>query len=134
MSKTDIKRSRFTFLEIMVAVAILSASLAVVLTILGSSRSRLMRAERRWAGQHVLSNAVEFYLLAGTDAAIPGGVLPDGFSASCDLEAAEDLPEHAAEAVGGWMLGRYRIEVFNAGRQNVGEQIIEKVVLEEDLR
>jgi len=125
---------RFTFVEIMVAVAILGMSLAVTLTVIGSARARVMRAERRWARQHVLSNAAELFLLEGPDANVLSGLLPPGFSANCETEDVDDLPDHAAETVDGWKLVRFRVGVRNAGGQLVGEQTVEKLIVEEEER
>jgi len=124
------RRTFFTFLEILIAVAILGVALALALQIVGAARSRLLRAERRWARQHNLDQAVEFYLLAGPDAAPPAGMLPEGFSTSCTLDATpiEELPDFVSEQYQGWILARYRITLIWRGSSTVQEQIVEKVV------
>ncbi len=115
------------------AVAILGVCLGAVLSLVGTARERVMRAERRWARQHNLSNAVEHYLLSGAKAAAPLDLLPPGFSASCRLEAVEGLPEGLPETMDGWLLGRYTVAVYNAGGQLTGVQEVEKLVREDDL-
>lgn len=129
-ARTVRHRAHFTFLEILIAVAILGVALAIALQIIGAARSRLLRAERRWARQHNLDQAVEFYLLAGPDAAPPAGLLPEGFSTSCTLEATpvEELPEFVSEQYLGWTLARYRVTLVWRGSSTVQEQVVEKVV------
>ncbi|NOY80520.1 MAG: prepilin-type N-terminal cleavage/methylation domain-containing protein [Kiritimatiellaeota bacterium] len=124
-------KSRFTFLEILIAIAILGIALALALQIVGAARARLLRAERRWARQHNLDQVVEFYLLAGPDAALPTDLLPEGFSASCTVEPVplDELPEFvSSEEYQGWTLARYRITLVWRGSASVQQQVVEKVI------
>ncbi len=126
-----IRKPRFTFLEILIATAILGIALALALQVIGAARARLLRAERRWARQHNLDQAVEFYLLAGPDAALPTDLLPEGFSASCTVEPVplDELPEFvASEQYQGWTLARYRITLVWRGSASVQQQVVEKVI------
>jgi hypothetical protein len=129
------RRRRFTFVEVLVAAIILTASVGMTLAIVGSARARILRAEQRWGRAHLLSQAAEFYLMAGPDADVPDGLLPQGFTVRCDLLAAEELPEHAAESPSGWTgwrLGVFRITVYDTSGRSIGERAIEKIVREDD--
>ena len=126
---------RFTFIEVLVAAAILAMAVGMTLGIMGTARARILRAERRWGRAHHLSNVTEFYLLAGPDGAMPASLLPQGFSAHCELREVEELPEHAAESLHGWqdwILGEYHIFVFGPRGGQLGEWVVEKVVREDD--
>jgi hypothetical protein len=128
------RRSRFTFIEIIIAATILGVSLATAFTILGTAHSRLLRAERRWARQHLVNQACEYFLLAGPDEPAPGALLPEGFSCRCQVYVVDDLPvDDAGEAIAGWVLAAYHITVHQRDGRIVGEQFVEKLVPEDTL-
>ncbi len=125
----------FTLMEVVIAAMVLSMSAAMVFGIVGTARARLLRAERRWGRQHVMTQATEFYLLAGKDAVPPDDLLPEGFSPSCTVSLAEGLPEEAAEGLAGWegwRLGKLQISVSDPNGRVVDEWTIEKLVREDD--
>lgn len=124
---------RFTLLEILVATAILGTALAATLALLAAARARIIRAERQWAREHLLTQGVELYLLAGLDAEAPEGLLPAGYALRGSLQAAGDLPENASQAQSGWVLGEYRVELIGRAGEVAAETRIEKLVPEEDL-
>ncbi len=129
-------RRLFTFVEILMAAVILSMAVAMVLSIVGSARARILRAERVWGREHLLSNATELYLMAGKDGQMPEGLLPEGFSARCDLTPVEDLPDKAAEPIPGWTnwrLGQYRVIVYDTRGNALAEHVVEKAVLEDEI-
>jgi len=123
----------FTLLEVLIAVAILGVSLALVLSIFGGARSRILRAERTWARQHLLTQATELFLLAGPNADTVEGLFPRNFSARCEVQPATELPVHAQEADSGWILGEYHIRLIGRQGETVDELKVEKMVLEDDL-
>ena len=117
-----------------VALAVLGFSLGLILQLIGGSRDRLLRAETRWANQHLLSQATELYLLAGPNARLPRGAFPPNFTPRCALVRAEQLPEDAVDAVGGgWVLGQYRVSVTGLRQESIGEVTVEKIVQQSDL-
>ncbi len=123
----------FTLMEVMIASTILAMSVVASLGIVGGARSNLLRAQKRWARQHILSQAAEAYLLAGPRTILPDGVLPQGFSASCELYEVEDLPEEALESIREWRLGEFHIRVFDVNGHLMEEVRVRKLVKEEDL-
>ena len=124
----------FTLMETMVAATILAFAVVASMSILGGARSTLMRSEANWESQHLLTQAAEIFLLGGPTAEIPDGVLPDGYTATCELAAAEsDLPEEALEAIRGWTLAEYHISVLDSSGMLVAETTVRKVLKEEDL-
>lgn len=123
----------FTLMEVMIASTILAMSVVASLGIVGSARANLLRAQKRWARQHILSQASEAYLLGGPKVILPDGVLPQGFSARCYLYEVEDLPEEALEAIREWRLGEFHIQVFDVNGKLMEETRVRKLVKEEDL-
>jgi hypothetical protein len=93
----------------------------------------LLRAERRWANQHLLTQATELFLLGGADAESPDGLLPPHYYARCDLSAAEELPVHAENPIDGWALGTYQVTLTGRRGEVVAEVRVEKLVRQEDL-
>ena len=89
-------RGSFTLIEVVVALGILTLSLAGLLQILTASQSRLARVYEKWRETHILMQAAEYYLLQpGED---PGGVpytyFPHSdYEALCYYRDAENLPE-----------------------------------------
>ena len=119
-------------MEVVVAMAILGLSMGLLLQLIGGSRERLLRAEQRWMSQHLLAQAGELYLLGGPAVETPIGVLPQGYSASCTLLPADNLPENAVDELSGWVLGRYAISVTGPGGEKTGEMTVERVVRQDD--
>ncbi len=128
------KRKPFSFLEILIAMAILGISLTVALSIVSGARSRVLRAEQRWARQHNLDQATEFFLSAGPDATVPGWLLPKGFRAECELIRVENLPEYAQGKKDKFTLARYEIRVIGLRNEVVAENTVEKIVPEKILQ
>ena len=122
----------FTLMEVMIAATILALAVASTMAIVGGARSNLIRAEKRWARQHLLAQAVELYLLGGHEAAVPDDLLPAGFSSSCQLLTVEDVHEEALEVNRGWQLGEYLVVVYDADRRPMAECRVRKVLKEED--
>ena len=128
------QKRKFTLLEVAVALAVLGFSLGLFLELIGGARDRLVRAETRWANQHLLTQAAELYLLGGPKAEIPSGAFPPNFNATCSLAKTENLPDDANTAVsGGWILGTYEISVTGLRNQEIGKLTVEKMVQEIDL-
>jgi hypothetical protein len=125
-------RHRFTILEVIIAAAILALAVVMSVGIMGGARARILRAESRWGRQHLLSQAVELYLLGGPGAEVPPGLLPEGFSSSCTLTPVDDLSEEDLEPQQGWILGCFHVSVYDVAGDLMAECRIEKLVREED--
>lgn len=125
---------RFTLLEVLVAAAILAVAVALIISLLAAARDRLLRAERKWAQQHLLAQGAEYFLLAGPQAQPPDWLLTDGYAARCELRKAEPAAaaDKTAEPVSGWTLGTYHIQLLDRGGQVLDEIDIKKLTREED--
>ena len=127
------KQRTYTLMEVMIAALILGMSVAATTAIMGTARANMLREQRRWQSEHLLANAVEFYLACGPDATPPDGLMPDGFGCSCEIYAVEELLEEALESIREWRLGEYHVTVFKAGGEVVAEQNVRKILKEEDM-
>ena len=128
-----IRRHPFTLMETMIAATILATAVAATMGIVAGARSTLLRAETRWARQHLLAQAAEFYLLGGPTAQMPESLLPDGCTATCEVYAVEDIEEEALETIRGWCLAEFHISVLDSGGNLMGETRVRKVLKEDDL-
>ena len=127
-------RRRFTLLEVMIAAAILALAVVMTVSLLGGARARILRAERRWGRQRLLANAAELFLLGGPRAVEPDRWLPEGFSATCDLFRVEQgMTEEARQPIDGWVLGEFRIVVWDVAGNRMGETTVQKVIRDGDL-
>ena len=127
------RRRNFTLMETMIAAVILALAVVSTMGVLGGARSTLLRAEQRWAREHLLAQATELYLLGGVNAQFPEGLLPDGFYATCELYQAEDVHDDALEAINGWLLCEYHVELFDSANVKIAETTVQKVLKETDL-
>ena len=128
------RKSRpFTLMEVMIAALILAMSVAATTAIVGTARANMLREQRRWLREHLLANAIEFYLACGPDATPPEGLFPDGYACACEIYDVQELPEDALESIQEWRLGEYHITVFNEKGEVFAEQNVRKILKEEDL-
>ena len=56
------KRHLFTLTEVMIATVVLGLAVAATAAIVSGAQTTVIKAENRWARQHLASNAAEFYL------------------------------------------------------------------------
>ena len=127
-------RRPFTLLETMIAALILTLSAVATMGIIGTARANALRERRRWVREHALVNAAEFWLLAGPDQQLPEELLPEGYTATCELHAVEeDLPDQALESISEWRLGEYEIKILDPDGNVVAEQRIRKILKEDDM-
>ena len=66
----------YTLIEVIVALAILALGLVTAMSISSSSKRRIDKAYKRWGIQHQLTQATEFYMLAGANSNIPNTIFP----------------------------------------------------------
>ena len=131
------KRGVFTLIEVVVALGILTLSLAGLLQILTASQSRLARVYEKWRETHILMQAAEYYLLQpGED---PGGIpytyFPySDYEAICYYRDAENLPEDYVNITDQLPLRTCVIELVRMrDRKTVGTILVDKISYESTL-
>lgn len=90
---TGARRHAFTLVEVLLALSVFTLGLLAAISLQNVAVQRLQKASRQWERQHRLTQAAEFYLLAGPQAAIPARVFPyRGTQATCTVAPAAGLP------------------------------------------
>ena len=108
-------RKHFTLIEVVVALAILTLSLAGLLQLLSQSQLRIADAEEKWLDMHKLIQATEYLLLAGDpeELAVPEDFFPyPGYSLECSVEEAEGLPDDYKEIDGQLPLKKWQVTLI----------------------
>jgi len=86
---------RFTLVEVVVALAILSISLAGLLQLSIAANSRNADSVEKWESEHMLAQAAEYLMLQNEDGAtVPEDFFPyPGYAVEVVCDDAEGLPE-----------------------------------------
>ena len=115
---------RFTLIEVVVALAILSISLAGLLQLSISSKRKVADSVEKWESEHMLAQAAEYVMLRNEE----GSSIPDEFfpyprySAEVVCGDPEGLPEDYGDLEGQLPLKRWTITIV---RNSDGEQMAE---------
>ncbi len=115
---------RFTLIEVVVALAILSLSLAGLLQLSISASSRVAGAVEKWESEHMLAQAAEYLMLQNQDnTTIPEEFFPyPGYSVEVNCGDPEGLPEDYEDLEGQLPLLRWNIAIM---RQSDGKTMAE---------
>ena len=123
------KRNCFTLVEVVVALAILSISIAGFLQLLTAAQNRIIKANDSWTRTHMLMQAAEYYMLmkqeeppAMTDTFFPY----DDFRVEVTYEDIDNLPE---EYTGLTNQKQLRAMVLTLRRQNDGQEV-DKIIID----
>ena len=123
------KRNSFTLVEVVVALAILSISIAGFLQLLTAAQNRIIKANDSWTRTHMLMQAAEYYMLmkqeeppAMTDTFFPY----DDFRVEVTYEEIDNLPE---EYTGLTNQKQLRAMVLTLRRQNDGQEV-DKIIID----
>ena len=117
----------FTLIEVVVALAILTLSLAGLLQLLSQSKLRIADAEEKWQDTHMLIQAAEYLLLAGDpeELTVPEDFFPyPGYTLECSVDEAEGLPDDYKEIDGQLPLKKWEIKVFRISDNSLRATII----------
>lgn len=106
--------ANFTLIEVVVALAILSLSLAGLLQLSISANSRLANAVEKWESEHMLAQAAEYLMLQNQDSTdVPEEFFPyPGYSVEVSVDEAEGLPEDYTDQDGQLPLQRWNIGIM----------------------
>jgi prepilin-type N-terminal cleavage/methylation domain-containing protein len=111
---------RFTLIEVVVALAILSISLAGLLQLsIGSSR-KVAEAFNKWEAEHMLAQAAEYVMLHNEEGeSVPEEFFPyPGYTAEIVCGDAEGLPEDYSDLEGQLPLKRWNIAIVRTSDGN----------------
>lgn len=91
--------SRFTLLEVIIALAILAVGMGVFLAEMSFAARRVANSYRDWEQTHELATAAEYLLLAGPEAKLDEDFLNDRYQVDFEYLEAE-LPDYARKETG----------------------------------
>ncbi len=98
------KIKTFTLIEVLIALAILTISVTTFLMMMGTASKRVSKAAQRWENTHLLTQAVEYYMLneANSSNSIDERFFPlDDYKVECSIESPQGLPDDVEESHGG---------------------------------
>ena len=115
---------RFTLIEVVVALAILSLSLAGLIQLSISSGRATGDAMEQWKSEHMLAQAAEYLMLRNEDGAeVPEEFFPyTGYSVEVVCSDPEGLPEDYSDLEGQLPLKRWNIAIV---RDSDGKRMAE---------
>jgi len=124
----------FTLIEVVVSIAILAIGVVTALQITASGTNRMGKAVTRWKVQHMLSQAAEYYLLAGPNEQIPEEFFPyEGYHPSCSI-GIPDLEEGIDNTYGeNWNLVKLTIKITDDEGEVLGKIEMDKILRTEDI-
>ncbi|MBQ6598683.1 MAG: type II secretion system protein [Lentisphaeria bacterium] len=123
------KRSPFTLIEVVVALAILSISIAGFLQLLTAAQNRIIKVNDHWMRTHMLIQAAEYYMLMKQEdpPAITETFFPyDDYRVDVTWEEIEGLPE---EYTGLTNQKQLRAMVLSLVRQQDGQEV-DKIIID----
>jgi type II secretory pathway pseudopilin PulG len=129
-------RRRFTLIETVIAMAVLTLGLVAAMSLAASSTNRVIRASDRWRAQHYLSQAAEFYLTMGPDVPITDEFFPlKDYRVSCRVTDPEGLPDTAGSNPGDtWKLKTIVVEVSDSSGRPLKSVKIDKLMRDDTFK
>ena len=129
----------FTLIEVVIAIAILTISLASLFQIIGQSRSRISKAEEEWNNMHMLTQAAEYVLLFNaTVESIDKDFFPyDDYEVRINYEDVRDeqIDDDFMSISDQLPLELCTIELVNrkpTGKETVGKLEIERIIYDDE--
>jgi prepilin-type N-terminal cleavage/methylation domain-containing protein len=124
--------SLFTLIEVIVAMAILSLAVVGILSYSVQASNRMGKADLKWQKEHMLAQAVEFFLLAGPKEKITDDFFPyQDYSAVCEVTDPK-LPDEMENEIGTWKLVTLKISVVNAKGETVNSVSVDTILQKDD--
>ena len=123
------KTRSFTLIEVVVALAILSISIAGLLQLLTAAQNRIIKVDDHWMRTHMLIQAAEYYMLMKQEdpPAITDTFFPyDNYRVDVTWEEIEGLPE---EYTGLTNQKQLRAMVLSLVRQQDGHEV-DKIIID----
>ncbi len=120
---------KFTLVEVVVALTVLGLAIISASAMCSQSINRTAKAKERWMNQHMISQAAEYFLLAGANSQVPSDIFPyKNARVSCSLLNAEGLPAGVDAVSGQWRLATYDIRLVGATGEKLQSMRIDKII------
>ena len=122
---------KFTLIEVLIALAILTLSVTTFLLMMGSASKRVNKAAKRWQNTHLLTQAVEYYML--NDARYSNNIderfFPlDEYKVECSFESPQGLSDGVEESHGGKSLIAMRVVLKNSDDKTLDSVVVERII------
>ena len=131
--KKHIKINFFTLIEVIIAMAILSLAVVSILGYSIQASNRMRKAYKRWNEEHILAQAVEYYLLAGPKDDIPQEFFPyKDYRATCEIKEAQ-LPDEVEAENASWRFVTLKISLYDSNNKEVESIDIDQILQAEDV-
>jgi len=125
------KIKNFTLIEVLIALSILTMSVVTFLLLMGSASKRTSKAAKKWENTHLLTQAVEYYMLneANSNNSIDERFFPlDEYKVECFFESPQGLPEDVEESFGGKSLVAMRVVLKDNDDKIIDSATVERIV------
>ena len=126
---------RFTLIEVVVALALLSVSLAGLLQLSINSQQKLIAADDKWRHEHMLAQAAEYLMLVDEEhSSVPDEFFPyPGYSVEVTIDEAQELPEDYNNLVGQLPLKCWNIAIVRqADAETVASVNIDRISYDDE--
>ena len=125
------KIKTFTLVEVLIALSILSMSVVTFLMLMGSASKRTNKAAQRWENTHLLTQAVEYYMLNKANSAntIDERFFPvDEYRAECSFDSPQGLPDDVEESTNGQTLVAMRVVIKDKDDKILDSVTVERII------
>ena len=124
---------KFTLIEVVVALTILTAGVLVAAQMFAMSASRVSAAETEWFEQHLLTQAAEHFLTMPPREPLPDRFLEDSsYSASAKYAPSDQLSGGASAELGELALMKMTVTLYRNGSA-VRELSVNRILRRSDL-
>jgi hypothetical protein len=126
-------KMKFTLVEVVVALTVLGFAIISASVMCSQSINRITKAKARWANQHMLSQAAEYFLMAGPKSQPPAEIFPyRNVRVSCTVADVVDLPDGVDAVSGQWRLATYEIQLTGGSGEKLQSLKIDKIIQASD--
>ena len=127
-------KARFTLIEVVVALAILTLGILAGMSLMAASRERAMKAANQWKQQHIMTQAMEYFMLTDGRDGIPEEFFPyKDYAVSCEYSNAEGLNDISQTPIPGWKLITMNVSLRNSSGTVIRKLSVDRIVKEGDL-
>lgn len=127
----SLKIKSFTLIEVLIALAILSMAVVSLTLLAGAAVKRTGRAVSSWEHTHLLTQAVEFFMLNQTEsgAEIDERFFPlKDYRAECSFEEPAGLPVNVDYEYSGQRLTAMKIILRDKNGNAIDSVIVERII------
>lgn len=126
--------SKFTFIEVVIAVAILAVAFTSLLTLSGTASAKIAKARREWSDAHRTIQALEYFLLAGNNSnGIPSEIFPYSDTyVNFSIVEPQGLTEQVETTFNGWCLAGAKVTLTDDSGRTISSLVVEKILREDD--